>query len=172
LALQAGFLKGAGMQLRRPDGFETAGEGFMKLFEYGVRAIVLSQGAGVRWLRDELDSLKVKIPLSEGCVEELVRQADKEAWRAISSATPHKPYRNLLREQLVVQAAMVQRWTCSDEKIAQEDEIGQVFVRIARKYALPRPWKLSEPVAVESRQLRPAAWRWTTAAMDARSVQL
>jgi len=159
------------MPLYGPDSLDIAGEGLMKLVEAGIRAIVLAQGAGVRWLRDDLDSLKVKIPLSDGCLEALVREADRAAWRALGSLYPRKPYRALLRQQLLVQAVMVQRWTGSDEKIAPEDEIGQAFVRIARKYALPRPWKLSEPVAVESRRVRPAAWRWSSV-LDSRSAQL
>jgi hypothetical protein len=144
----------------------------MKLFESGIRAIVLSQGAGTRWLRDELDSLKVKIPLSDGCVEELVREADRLAWKALASSSPRRPYRTLLREQLAVQARQVQRWTCSDEKLDPRDEMGQAFVRIARKYALPRPWKLSDPVAREVRHVRPPAWRWATHGLDPRSAQL
>jgi hypothetical protein len=159
------------MQLHGPDSVDTAGEGFMKLFESGIRAIVMSQGAGTRWLRDELDSLEVKIPLSDGCVEELVREADRAAWQLLGSSTPRRPYRALLREQLAVQAALVRCWTCSDEKLDPNDEIGQAFVRIARKYALPRPWKLSEPVAVEARQTRPPTWRWA-AGLDSRSAQL
>jgi hypothetical protein len=143
----------------------------MKFFESGIRAIVLSQGAGVRWLREELDSLKVKIPLSEGCMEQLVREADKAAWRGLGSSNPRKPYRTLLREQLTIQAGMVQRWTGSDEKLIPEDEIRQAFVRIARKYALPRPWKLADSHAVESRQLRSPHWRWN-ATIDSRSAQL
>lgn len=143
----------------------------MKLFESGIRAIVLSQGAGVRWLRDELDSLEVKIPLSDGCVEDLVREADKAAWNALDATEPRKPYRTLLREQLLVQARMVQRWTASDEKNFPDDEIGQAFVIIARKYALPRPWKLSVTHAVQSRRLRPVYTRWTSP-LDSRSAQL
>jgi hypothetical protein len=143
----------------------------MKLIESGVRAIVMSQGAGTRWLRDELDARKVKIPLSDGCVEALVREADRAAWKVRQAASPRRPYRTLLREQLVVQAVLVQRWTCSDEKMDPDDEIGQTFVRIARKYALPRPWRLSDPVAVESRHLRPPAWRWATG-LDSRSAQM
>lgn len=143
----------------------------MKLLESGIRAIVLSQGAGMRWLRDELASLKVKIPLSEGCVEELVREADRAAWRALGIVTPRRPYRTLLREQLLIQAGLVQRWTGSDEKISPEDEVAQAFVRIARKYALPRPWKLTDPRAVESRHARPSHWRWS-AQIDSRSAQL
>jgi hypothetical protein len=147
------------------------GEGFMKLFESGIRAIMLSQGAGTRWLRDELDALKVKIPLSDGCVEALVREADRAAWQARTAGSPRRAYRTLLREQLMVQAALVRRWTCSDEKLDLQDATGQAFVGIARKYALPRPWKLTEPVAVESRHLRPPAWRWATG-LDTRQAQI
>jgi hypothetical protein len=143
----------------------------MNLFESGIRAIVLSQGAATRWLRDELDARKVKIPLSDGCVEALVHEADRAAWHARAGRGPRRTYRTLLREQVMVQAALVQRWTCSDDKLDTGDEIGQAFVRIARKYALPRPWKLSEPVAVTSRHLRPPAWRWATG-LEPRSAHL
>lgn len=143
----------------------------MNWFESGIRALVLSQGAGARWLRDELDALKVKIPLSDGFLDALVREADRAAMQLRSSGWPSRSYRLRLREQLMRQAALVQRWTCSDEKIDPDDEIGSSFVRNARRYALPRPWKLSDPVAVESRHLRPPAWRWATG-LESRSAQL
>jgi hypothetical protein len=77
-----------------------------------------------------------------------------------------------LRQQLRAQATFVQRWTGTDDKIPADDANAQAFVRIARKYALPRPWKLSDPVAVESRRVRPQNWKWATAieAMEVRSV--
>jgi len=143
----------------------------MNWFESGIRAIVLSQGAGARWLRDELDALKVKIPLSDGFLGALVREADRAALQIRASSWPRRSYRALLREQLMVQAALVQRWTCSDEKLDSDEQIGRAFVRNARRYALPRPWKLSEPVAVESRHLRPPAWRWATG-LESRPAQL
>jgi len=55
----------------------------------------------------------------------------------------------------------VRRWTATDEKVPADDPVAQAFVRIARKYALPRPWKLSDPVAVEVARLRPS-WAWAT----------
>jgi hypothetical protein len=141
----------------------------MKLLDSGIRVFTLAQGTGVRWLREELSSLGVKIPLTEGCLEELVRDADSAAWRAVAATTGEGSYLTHLRQQLVVQAALVHRWTGSDEKLASDDEIAHAFVRIARKYALPRPWKLSDPVAVESARLRPSNWKWATA-IEARSV--
>jgi hypothetical protein len=144
----------------------------MKLLDSGIRVFTLAQGSGVRWLKEELASLNVKIPLSEGCQEELVHQADSAAWQALDAAGGSGSYLTELRQQLKVQAALVQRWTCTDDKIPGDDARAQEFVRIARKYALPRPWKLSDPVAVESRRLRPLNWKWATAleGLETRSV--
>ena len=130
----------------------------MTWLDSGIRVLLLAQGTAARWLREELNSLKVRIPLTDGCVEELAREADHAARRA--AAADDSSYVERLREQLVVQANWVLRWTTTDEKVAADDPIAQAFVRIARKYALPRPWKLSEPVAVEVVRLRPS-WVWT-----------
>ena len=151
---------------------EIAGECIMKLLDSGIRVFTLAQGSGVRWLKEELAALSVKTPLSDGCLEELVRHADGAAWEALDAGQGSGSYLTALREQLRVQATLVERWTCTDDKIASDDPRAQEFVRIARKYALPRPWKLSDPVAVESRRLRPSNWKWATAidALQTRSV--
>ena len=127
----------------------------------GVRVLLLAQGAAARWLREELQSLKVRIRLTDGCIEELAREADHAARRAAGSGD-RASYPQLLREQVLVQANWVRQWTATDEPVPVGDPIAQAFVRIARKYALPRPWKLSEPVAVEVERLRPA-WTWAAA---------
>jgi hypothetical protein len=124
----------------------------------GIRALLIAQGTAARWLREELNSLKVHILLTDGCIEELVREADAAARRAGAEGAS---YVELLRRQLIVQANWVRRWTATDEKPPADDPVAQAFVRIARKYALPRPWKLSEPVAVEVAGLRPA-WGWAS----------
>lgn len=147
----------------------TAGESVMKLLDSGIRVFTLAQGTGVRWLKEELGSRNVKVPLTDGCLEELVREADSGAWLAVAASTGDVSYLTLLRQQLELQATFVQRWTGSDEKFAANDGIEQAFVKIARNYALPRPWKLSEPVAVDSQHLRPSNWKWATA-IEARSV--
>jgi hypothetical protein len=135
----------------------------MKLLDSGIRVFTLAQGSGVRWLKEELAALNVKTPLSDGCQEELVRQADSAAWQGLDGASGSGSYLAELRQQLKVQATLVQRWTCTDDKMPGNDARAEAFVRIARKYALPRPWKLSDPVAVESRRLRPSNWKWATA---------
>ena len=144
----------------------------MKLLDSGIRALTLAQGSGVRWLKEELAALHVKTPLTDGCLEELVRHADSAAWQTAGTTSVSSSYLTELRQQLRVQATLVQRWTGTDDKIPSGDALAQEFVRIARKYALPRPWKLSDPVAVESRRLRPANWKWATAidSLQTRSV--
>ena len=124
----------------------------------GIRAFLLAQGTAARWLRDELDALKVRILLTDGCVEELAREADEAARRAVA-AGDDASYVELLRAHLIVQADWVRRWTTTDEKAPVDDPVAQAFVRIARKYALPRPWKLSDPVAVAVTRPVPA-WVW------------
>jgi hypothetical protein len=130
----------------------------MTWLDSGIRVLLLAQGTVTRWLREELNSLKIRIRLTDGCIEELAREADHAARRAVC-AGKDASYVELLREQIVVQANWVRRWTTTDEKVSDEDPVAQAFVRIARKYALPRPWKLSEPVAVEVARLRPT-WTW------------
>jgi hypothetical protein len=148
------------------------GNALMKFVESGIRVFTLAQGTGVRWLREELSALSVKTPLTDGCLEEMLRDADVAAWQAVGATQGSSSYLAELRQQIHEQAALVQRWTGTDEKIADDDVRAQAFVRIARKYALPRPWKLSDPVAVESRRLRPSNWKWATAieALETRSV--
>ena len=141
----------------------------MRLLETGIRAFTHAQRTDVRWLKEELASLNVKTPLSEGSLEELAGAADGAAW-AVLDASVGASYLAELRQQLRLQATLVQRWTGTDEKMSEEPSV-QAFVRIARKYALPRPWKLSEPVAVESRRLRPANWKWASQPAMATAIQ-
>ncbi len=131
----------------------------MTWLDSGIRVLLLAQGTAARWLREELNSRKVRIPLTESCIEELAREADRAARRAVT-ADNESSYTERLREQLLVQANWVLRWTTTDEKVSADDPVAQAFVRIARKYALPRPWKLSEPVAVEVVRARPS-WVWS-----------
>lgn len=131
----------------------------MKGLDTIVRLVVLALGSGIRWLREELNAAHVSIPLTDGCLSEFVRDADDAVRRADSGK---ERYVEQLRGQLAVRAHFIQCWTGSDEKLALRDEESlQALVRIARKYALPRRWKLSEPVVVEYRRTRPSDWHWT-----------
>ena len=157
---------GAGKPIKPTLGMQ--GKAFMKLLETGIRVFTHAQGTGVRWLKEELAALSVKTRLSEGCLEELARDADSAAWVTLNDSE-NGSYLTELRHQLREQATFLQLWTGTDDKIPTDNANAEAFVRIARKYALPRPWKLSEPVAVESRRLRPPNWKWATA-IDVRSV--
>jgi hypothetical protein len=132
----------------------------MKRLDSMVRMFILGQGAAVRWLREDLNALQVSIPLTDGCLGEFVRQADEAVKRA--SSNNEQSYVEQLRAELAVRAKFIQTWTGSDENVSLKDEETlQELVRIARKYALPRRWKLSEPVVVEYRRTRPSYWQWT-----------
>jgi len=132
----------------------------MKGLDSIVRLILRAQGTGLRWLREELDSANVRIRLTDGCLEELVRNADQAVVR--SGTRPGQSYVERFRKELATRANFIQRWTGSDEKMTlQDEETLQELVRIARAYALPRRWKLSDPVVVEYRRKRPSYLQWT-----------
>jgi hypothetical protein len=132
----------------------------MKGLDSIVRMFILVQGTGLRWLREELDALRVSIPITDGCLSEFVREADDAVRRAGKSRD--RSYVERLRQHLVIRASFIQRWTGSDEKLSLNDEESlQALVRIARKYALPRRWKLSDPVVVEYRRTKPSYMTWT-----------
>jgi hypothetical protein len=132
----------------------------MKGLDSIVRLILRAQGTGLRWLREELDSANVRIRLTDGCLEELVRNADQAVIR--SGTHPRESYVERFRKELATRANFIQRWTGSDEKMTlQDEETLQELVRIARAYALPRRWKLSDPVVVEYRRKRPSYLQWT-----------
>jgi hypothetical protein len=120
-------------------------------------------GVGKRWLRDRLGEIHVKIPLSDGCLQELVTEAEQSSWRLLA-ADRHVAggYLQCLHTELGLRAQLVHRWTTSDEPLDMSADAAQAFVRIARKYALPRPWKLTEPVAALCARPRPSYWRWAS----------
>jgi hypothetical protein len=132
----------------------------MKGLDSIVRMFILWHETGVRWLRRELEALHVNIPLTDGCLGEFARDADNAVRQAGSDGT--RSYVERLRAELARRAAFIQRWTGSDDDLSpREAESLQSLVRIARKYALPRPWKLSEPVVVEYRRMTPSYRQWT-----------
>ena len=132
----------------------------MKGLDSIVRLVLMAQGTGLRWLREELDAVRVNIRLTDSCLSELVRSADETARYA--GANTGQTYVQRLRQELALRASFIQRWTGSDENLSVRDEESlQELVRIARKYALPRRWKLSEPVVVEYRRKQPSYFQWT-----------
>jgi hypothetical protein len=120
----------------------------MKLVDSTIRYAIPALGIATRWLKEELETRGVRTPLPEVCLKELVMDAKLDACGGEATG----PYAAFLRAQLAARAEFLRRWTLSDERIEPGDER---LVRIARKFALPRPWKLSEPVASECRRRVP-----------------
>src|SRR5215469_6720467 len=132
----------------------------MNLVDSTVRYAIPALGISNRWLKEELEVRGVKTPLVEGCLKELVMdaEADAKAGRHGREASP--PYATHLRSQLAARAEFLRQWTLSDDRIEPGSER---LVRIARKFALPRPWKLSEPVASECQRRVPSYINWASA---------
>lgn len=135
----------------------------MRLIDSTLHRCVPGLGIGRRWLRERLGELDVRIPLCEGCVQELVNEAEAATWRRLVASTAGVRYLEVLREEILVRAEFVRRWTSSDERIEPKEGLA-ALVTIARNYALPRPWKVTEPVAAESRRRAPTYWRWASGA--------
>jgi len=136
------------------------GEITMRLIDATIR--LCAPGLGRRWLKEQLTELGVKIPLSEGCLQDLVDDADAATWRRLSAACETGGYLSCLREELAARAEFVRCWTGCDERIESGDERFAILVRIARNYALPRPWKLTEPVARACARRAPSYWKWAS----------
>jgi hypothetical protein len=133
----------------------------MNPIDSSTRMLVMARGKALEWLREELRTLEVRIPLTEGCLRELVKEADRTAIQTAGAST--QSYVERLRQQLSRCAQFVQRWTGSDDRIGAHTEEGlQSLVRIARSYSLPRPWKLSDPIVVEYRRMVPSYWKWAS----------
>ncbi len=141
----------------------------MRLIDSTIRRCVPGVWVGRRWLKERLSELGVRIPLSEGCLNELVNDAEAATRRRLSAAGGGRRYLDILREEIVARAEFVHRWTCTDDRIDPDAADMGPLVRIARNYALPRPWKLSEPVAALSTRRAPSYWRWASDGMSGAS---
>jgi hypothetical protein len=134
----------------------------MKLLDSTLALCAPGFGLGKRWMREALEDLGIEIPLCDGCVTELVREADAATRQRLAHATELSGYLGLLRRELGLRADFVRLWTLSDEPVDPLNDALAPLVRIARKYALPRPWKLSDPVAAPSARRYPSYRRWAS----------
>src|SRR3569833_2554690 len=76
----------------------------MKGLDSMVRLMLRAQGTGLRWLREELQAANVRIRLTDGCLEELVRNAEAAATRSSG-----RSYVERFRQELAVRANFIQR---------------------------------------------------------------
>jgi hypothetical protein len=131
----------------------------MNLVDCTIRYAIPALGIATRWLREELEARGVKTPLAEACLKELVMDAESDARHLARSTEASGPYADFLRTQLAARAEFLRLWTLSDDRIEPGSER---LVRIARNFALPRPWKLSEPVASECPRRAPTYLNWAS----------
>jgi len=129
----------------------------MNLVDCTIRYAIPALGIATRWLKEELEARGVRTPLTEACLRELVTDAESDAKLERLAATP---YSASLRSKLAARAEFLRQWTLSDDRIGPGSE---PLVRIARKFALPRPWKLSDPVASECQRRVPTYLNWASA---------
>jgi hypothetical protein len=99
----------------------------------------------LRWLREQLRELGVTAPLSPGCLNEWIADADRaaQATRGVDET-----YAASLKKQLEARARFVHRWTTTDDSVEQPVE----WVAIARKHLLPRSWTIPQTAVTESRR--------------------
>jgi hypothetical protein len=95
-----------------------------------------------RMLKEQLSAEGVSVWVSAGCLAELAGIASAAAARTRQA---DEPYGSCLRREIVTHARFIREWTSSDKKFDQT-QWGEL-VSIARKYALPRSWRLCESVA-------------------------
>lgn len=119
----------------------------MNLIDSLPRALFPTRPRGLRWLKEQLQALGVKAPLTPGCLNEFVASAAKAAGAARSSG---ETYAVSLRQQLEARANFIHLWTTSDEKLARPE--WSEWIGIARRHLLPRSWKITQTAVTETRR--------------------
>jgi hypothetical protein len=115
---------------------------FMKLVDSAIDFLVPKFTNATRMLKEQLSADGVRVRLSAGCLAEFARIASAAATH---TRRADEPYASCLRREIVTRSQFIHEWTSSDKSF-DEAEWGEL-VSIARQYALPRSWRVSEPVA-------------------------
>ena len=123
------------------------------------RFTTLVRGTGARWVLDELTAHGVRVRLSEGCLEELVRHADSVAWRLSSGSTV--PYLSHLRQALARDANFIQAWTDSDEKFRPGRRNGRAC-KNCQKFCTAATLALVGPCRGRMPEHAVLAWKWAS----------
>lgn len=131
----------------------------MNVVDCTIRYAIPALGIATRWLKEELEARGVRTPLTEACLRELVTDAESDA-KLEGAAVAATSYSASLRSKLAARAEFLRQWTLSDDPLGPGSER---LVRIARNFALPRPWKLSDPVASECQRRVPTYLNWASA---------
>jgi hypothetical protein len=118
---------------------------FMKLLDSALDSLVPKFTSAPRMLKEHLRAEGVSVLVSVGCLAEFARIA-KAAAAHMRQA--NEPYRSCLQREIVTRSRFIREWTSSDMKF-DEAQWGEL-VSIARKYSLPRAWRLCQSVASAS----------------------
>ncbi|HEY8506706.1 MAG TPA: hypothetical protein VIL32_00030 [Steroidobacteraceae bacterium] len=118
-------------------------------------------GRGMRWLKEELRARRVTVTITESAMREFVEDAESAA--SAQGWNPPEPYASRLRKAIAARAEFLHMWTMSDNKIDTTDATQARLTGLARKYALPRGWLVSEPMVIEYPRRGPVYARWASA---------
>lgn len=136
----------------------------MKFFsDLTMQLAIPTFGAGVRWLREELQARGVSVRVTDACLREFVVEADAAAKAERSDGNITEPYAVRLRRQIAARADFLHAWTGSDESVDVSDPSMRTSIRLARQFALPRAWTLSDPIAADCRRPTPTYLNWASA---------
>ncbi|HVW67952.1 MAG TPA: hypothetical protein VHB68_03210 [Steroidobacteraceae bacterium] len=102
---------------------------------------------GLLWLKEKVHELHITTPLAPGCLKEFVASAVKAAPTQRSKG---ESYAASLRKQINARAQFILLWTTTDDALT--DPQWSEWVDIARRYLLPRSWKIPETTATEQRR--------------------
>ncbi len=114
----------------------------MKLLNAAIDAFLARFGNAARLLAEQLDAQGVRVWLSAGCLTEFAEIARVAAGR---SRQLEESYGSCLRREMQTLTRFIGEWTGTDEKF--DSSQCAELVAIAHKYAVPRPWKVTEPHA-------------------------
>jgi hypothetical protein len=114
----------------------------MKLLASAIDALSSRFTDAARVLEKQLVARDVRVWLSQGCLAEFAAVASAAAARTRQA---DESYGSSLRREMATRAQFIQEWTGSDRKF-ESPQAGEL-VAIARKYALPRAWRVVEPGA-------------------------
>ena len=114
----------------------------MKLLDTAIDVFARTFTDAAHVLKEQLVEQGVRVWVSPGCLKEFAGVASSAAVRTRQAG---ESYRSSLRREMRARTQFIQEWTGSDRKFEppQADEL----VAIARKYALPRPWRATQPGA-------------------------
>ena len=125
-----------------PEVLRTAPRDYMKLLASAIDAISSRFTDTARVLEKQLVARDVRVWLSQGCLAEFAAVARAAAARTRQA---DESFGSSLRREMATRAQFIQEWTGSDRKF-EPPQAGEL-VAIARKYALPRAWRVAEPGA-------------------------